>query len=121
MNHPKFDLCLSKCPDSICLKKCLDKDVDFSLEEKFYDILRAVLEKGIVIKGEIAKFNRENSIEALAKIDEQTWIMRAPVPKEEGKCRKLRDIIFEDKFFVQSKICYESGDYWLRIKYWRRR
>lgn len=118
MNHPKFDLCLSKCPDSVCLKKCLDRDYDFTLEEKFYDVLEKVLSKGVVVRGEVMKLNRENAIEAYARIDEQTWIMRAPVPKEEGKCRKLRDITLDD-IFVQSKICYENGDYWLKIKYWR--
>ena len=115
-----LDICLSKCPDSVCLKKCLNGEADFSLEEEFYNILEKVLEKGIVIRGEIGKINRGNVIEAVAKVDEQTWLMHIKLPAVEGKCRKLRDIIFEDKYIVQSKLCYENGDYWLKIKYWKK-
>ena len=118
MNQAMFNICLAKCPDAICLKKCLEGDYDFLLEEKFYDVLEKVLSKGIVIRGEVIKVNKGDAIEAYARIDEQTWIMRAPVPKIEGKCRKLRDIVL-DGIFVESKICYESGGYWLKIKYYR--
>mgnify|MGYP001772493926 CR=1 FL=1 len=112
----KFDICLAKCPDSICLEKC--KQGESSLEEKFYDIIEKVLSKGIIIRGETLKIARnETTIEAIAKVDEQTWLMHTKLEAVEGKCRKLRDILF-DSLVVQSKLCYENGDYWLKIKYW---
>ena len=113
-----LDLCLSKCSDAECLKKCMKGEIDFSLEDKFYEILEKVLSKGIVIKGEIEKKIKGKILEAKARVDEQTWLMHRPLPPIEGKCRKLRDIIY-DGYMVKSELCYENGDYWLKIRYWK--
>jgi len=116
-----YDQCFNQCIKEVFTWDEKKKELAETLAKNFEIIVPHVMRKLIEIRDDIERKFIDDHVEAKAKLSERTWMFHVKMQPIEGKCRKLKDIVVEGeggtKFYVQTKLCYEKNDYWVKFSY----
>ena len=115
-----YDQCFSECIKEVSTWDEKKRNLAEILAKGFEIVVPQVMRKLIEIRDDIERKFVDDHVEARAKLSDRTWMFHVRLPPVEGKCRRLKDIIVEKdglQFYVQTKLCYENNDYWVKFTY----